>query len=71
MFKEGGREVWDEIGYSSDGMLWVDWCDGSGLIVDGRPEGVAIVLELVDVGSMYYMGPSYDAPSDQQLTMFS
>ena len=52
MFKEGGREVWDEIDSSSDGMIWVDWGVGSGFIVDWRPEGVAIVLELVDLGSM-------------------
>ena len=37
---------------SSDGMMWGDWGVGSGVIVDGRPEGVAITLELVDLGSM-------------------
>ena len=37
---------------SSDGMMWGNWGVGSGVIVDGRPEGVAIPLELVDLGSM-------------------
>ena len=49
MFKEGGREVWDEIDSSSNGMIWGDWGVDSEVIVDGRPEGVAIVLELVDL----------------------
>ena len=52
MFNEGGREVWDEIDSSYDGMVWGDWGVGSGVIVDGRHEGVAIVLELVYLGSM-------------------
>ena len=38
---------------SSDGMMWGDWGFGSVVIVDGQPEGVAIVLELVALGSMY------------------
>ena len=37
---------------SYDGMMWVNWCVGSGLIIDGRPEVVSIVLELGDLGSM-------------------
>ena len=37
---------------SSDGIMLVDWGVGSGLIVDGRPEGVTISVELVDIGSM-------------------
>ena len=37
---------------SSDGIMWGDWGFGSGVIVDGRPEGVAISVELVDIGSM-------------------
>ena len=37
---------------SSDGMMWGDWYFGSGVIVDGWPEGVAIVLELGSLGSM-------------------
>ena len=49
MFKEVSREVWDDIDSSSNGMMWGDWGFGSGVIVDGRPEGVAIVLELVDL----------------------
>ena len=52
LFKDGSREVWDEVDLSSDGMMWIDWGFGSGLIVDGRPEGVVIFLELVDLGSM-------------------
>ena len=52
MFKEGVREVWCEIYSSYDGMKWGDWGFDSGVIVDGRPEGVSIVLELVDLGSM-------------------
>ena len=35
-----------------DGMMWGDWGFGSVVIVDGRPEGVAIAVELVDLGSM-------------------
>ena len=62
MFKEDSREVWDEIHSSSDGMMWGDWGFGSGVIVYGRPEGVDIVLYLVALGSMYSMGPLYDAP---------
>ena len=52
MFKEGVREVFDEIDSSSDGMIWGDWGVGSVVMVDGRPEGVAIVLELVYLGCM-------------------
>ena len=37
---------------SSDGIMLVDWGVGSGVIVDGRPECVAIAVELVDLGSM-------------------
>ena len=37
---------------SSDGMIWYDWGVGSGVIMDGRPEGVAIALEIVDLCSM-------------------
>ena len=48
----GSREVWYEIDSPSDGMMWGDWGFGSVLIVDGRPEGVSIVLELVDLVSM-------------------
>ena len=40
---------------SSDGMIWGVWGVSSGVIVDGRPEGVSIALELVDLGSMYSM----------------
>ena len=50
--KDGSREVWDAMGSSSDGMMWGDWCFGSGVIVDGRPEGVAIVSEIETLGSM-------------------
>ena len=52
LFKDGSRKVWDEIDSSSDGMMWGDWGFGSGVIVDGRPEGIAIVLELVDLSSV-------------------
>ena len=34
---------------SFDRMMWCDWGVGSGVIVDGRPEGVAIALRLVDL----------------------
>ena len=37
---------------SYDGMMWVDWGFGSVVIVDGRPEGMSIALELVDIGYM-------------------
>ena len=37
---------------SYDGMMWEDWGAGSGLIVDGRPEGVAMAVDLLDLGSM-------------------
>ena len=39
-----GKEVWDVMDLSSDGMVWGDWCVGSGVIVDGLPEGFSIVL---------------------------
>ena len=44
MFKEGGREFWDDMDSSSDVMIWGDWGVGSGVIVDGRPEGVSLAL---------------------------
>ena len=34
------------------GIMWGYWCVGSGLIVDGQPEGVSIAVEFVDLGSM-------------------
>ena len=37
---------------SSDEMMWGDWGFGSGVIVDGWPEGVAMAVELVDIGSI-------------------
>ena len=37
---------------SSDRMVWDDWGFGSGVIVDGRPEGVAMDMELLDLGYM-------------------
>ena len=37
---------------SSDGMVWGDWGFGSGVIVDGRPEGMAIAVDPVDLGSI-------------------
>ena len=37
---------------SPDGMMWGDWGVDSGVIMDERPEGVAIAMELVDLGSM-------------------
>ena len=52
LFKDGNIEVWDEIDSSSDGMMWGDWGFGSGLILDGWPKGVSIVLEPVYLGSM-------------------
>ena len=47
---------------SSGVMMWFDCGFGSGLIVNGRPEGMAISVELVDLGSMLLMGPLYEAP---------
>ena len=38
--------------YSSDGMMWGDWGVGSGVIVDGRLEGVSLAAELVYLGSV-------------------
>ena len=38
---------------SFDGMRWGDWAVESGVIVDGRPEGVSMAVELVDIGSMW------------------
>ena len=55
LFNNGSREVWDEIDSPSDGILWGDWGFGSVAIIDGRSEGVAIVLERVDLGYMYSM----------------
>ena len=37
---------------SSDLIMWGYWGFGSGVIVDGRPEGVAMVVDLVYLGSM-------------------
>ena len=45
-------------------MMWGDRCFGSGVIVDSRPEGVAIVLELLALVYMQSMGPLYDATRD-------
>ena len=42
---------------SSDGMMWGDWCVVLGLIVDGKPEGVAIAVGLLDLDYMESMGP--------------
>ena len=50
LFKDGSREVWYDIDSSSDGMMWGYWVFGSGVIVYGRPEGVAIVLEPLALG---------------------
>ena len=52
LFKDGSREVWDEIDSSSDGMMWGDWGVGSGVIVDGRPEFVFVFIDHVDLGSI-------------------
>ena len=38
--------------YSYGGMMWGDWGVGSGVIMDGRPETVAIAVEPVDIGFM-------------------
>ena len=54
---EGGTEALDAMESSSDEIMWVDWGFGSGLIVNGRPEGVAIAVELVDLGYMQLMVP--------------
>ena len=32
--------------------MWSDWGFGSGVIVDGQSEGVAMAVELIDLGSM-------------------
>ena len=37
---------------SSYGMMWGYWGFGSVVIVDGRPEGVAVYVDLVYIGSM-------------------
>ena len=37
---------------SSYGMMWGYWGVGSVVIVDGRPEGVAVSVDLVYIGSM-------------------
>ena len=52
LYKDDSREFWDEIDSSSDRMMLGDWGFCSGVIVDGRTEGVAILLELVALGSM-------------------
>ena len=38
--------------YSYDGMMWGDWGGGSGVIVDGCPEVMAMALDLLDLLSM-------------------
>ena len=45
-------KFWDVMDSSSDGMMCGDWCVGSGVILDGLPEVVDIVLELGALGSM-------------------
>ena len=50
--REGVREAWEEMESSSYGMMWGYWGVGSGVIVNGRPEGVAIAVELLDLGSI-------------------
>ena len=52
LFEDGSREVWDDIDSLSDGMMWGDQGFGSGVILDVRPEVVAIVLVLVALFSM-------------------
>ena len=52
LYKDAGREVWDVMDSSSDGMMCVDLCVSSVVIVYGLPEGVVIVLELGDLGYM-------------------
>ena len=37
---------------SYDGIMWGDWGVGSGVIVNGRPEGVSMAVELVDICSI-------------------
>ena len=43
-------------------MVWGDWGVGSGLIVDGLPEGVYMAVELVDQGYVWSIGNLYEAP---------
>ena len=50
MYIEWGREAWYDMESSSDGMMWGDWGVGSEVIVDGRPEGMDIAVELLDLG---------------------
>ena len=52
MYIEEGRGDLEEMYSSSNGMIRGDWDFGSGVIVDGRPEGVAISVEFVDLGYM-------------------
>ena len=47
---EGGRGDLEDMDSSSDGMMWGYWVFGPVVIVDGRPEGVAIAVDLVDLG---------------------
>ena len=37
---------------SSDRIMWGDWGIGSGVIMDGRREGVPVAVDLVYLGSM-------------------
>ena len=43
MFIEGGEKL---------EMMWGDWGFGSEVIVNGRPEGISIVMEILNLGSM-------------------
>ena len=42
---------------SSDVIICADWGVWSGVIVYGRPEGVAVAVDLLDLCPMYSMGP--------------
>ena len=41
--------------------MWGEWVFGSVIIMDGWPEDVAIYVELLNIGSIWSMGPCYEA----------
>ena len=49
---EGGRGGLEDMESSYDGTMWGDWGVVVGVIEDGWPEGVAMAVDLVDIGSM-------------------
>ena len=68
---EGRIEGLEDRDFSSDVMMCGDWGFWAGVIFDGRTEGLSMVVYLVDIGSMYSLGPWCDVPRGPYLEMLS